>query len=64
MDGDFITSWPMNFPSCLSLHINSNYLDELHHVHKTINKHTFPICRYYNALALFRFFKDPCSSFR
>jgi hypothetical protein len=64
MDGDCITSWPMNFSPCLFLHINSNYLGELHHVHKTINKHTFPIYGYYNTLVLFRFFKDPSSSFR
>jgi len=65
MDRDYITTWLMNFPTCLSLHINNNYLRELQHVHKTIKKHTSWICGYYNTtLTPFRFLKDPYYSVR
>jgi hypothetical protein len=47
MDGDCcFTIWPMNFPPCLFLHINSNYLGKPHPMHKTINIHSYQTCAY------------------
>jgi hypothetical protein len=69
MDGGWRTTWPRNFPPCLSLHIHSKYLrvspQVPHNVQTTIKIHSFWSLKCHPSILVpFRFLTGPCCSFR